>query len=151
MKNKRGQFYLLASIIIITLIAGIFAVTNYSRKSEGTKVYNLAEELKIESGKFLDRSAVTGSYDWNSFTSNFSSYVGNSIEIVYIVGKLEGYEVYKYDDSGNKNMSLSSSLNGEVLTVNVEGINYDFKLKEGQNFYFIMYQYIGKEKYVARN
>ena len=52
--NKRGQFYLVAAMVIIVLIVGFAAVQNYTKKSRTIKLIDLKEELGIESGKVLD-------------------------------------------------------------------------------------------------
>src|SRR3989344_2333891 len=146
-KNRRGQFFLLVSMIIITLIVGLFLVSNYSKSNTiYPRVYDLRDELEIESGKVLDRGAITGNYNWSSFTSNFSSYVGNEIEIIYIVGKTGSIEVYYYNDSGQKPNQAYTP--GDPIKVNVNGADYYFKLKNGENFYFIISQQIGNEIHV---
>jgi hypothetical protein len=38
-----------------------------------------------------------------------------------------------------------------VVVVRIEGIDYQFKLKAGENFYFIIWQEIGGEKHVVTN
>ncbi len=47
LRNKRGQFYLIADIIIIAAIIGYAAVSKYLGKTESVKLYNLGEELGI--------------------------------------------------------------------------------------------------------
>ncbi len=151
--NKRGQFYLIAAVVIISLIISLVLVTNYSQKTENVRVYDLAEELKIESGKTLDLGAITGTYRWNELTQNYSSYAGNDIRIVFIVGNSSIQDVFKYDN-GVKNTTIPRIFvpgNPGNLTITVDGTNYIFKIRAGQNFYFIMSQNIGEERYVATN
>ena len=53
--NKRGQFYLLAAIIIIAVIFGIMSTTNYvSVKQASPKLYNIACELSREIEEVYD-------------------------------------------------------------------------------------------------
>ena len=54
MRQKRGQFYLIAALVIIAVIIGYAGISNYLEKKESIKLYNLGEELGIESENVLD-------------------------------------------------------------------------------------------------
>ena len=151
MKNKRGQFYLIASLAIIALVAGFFLIGNSSKAQENPRVKDVAEELEIEGGKILDRGAVSGNYNWDEFAGNFSEYSGD-VDIVYIVGTRSSHEVFKYDNDV-KNASITNSFDSlsNVASVIYDGADYDFQMRMGENFYYIVSQHIGEEKYVARN
>ncbi|MBU0958961.1 MAG: hypothetical protein KKB31_03370 [Nanoarchaeota archaeon] len=149
--NKKGQFYMLAAIVIISLFLGFIAIQNYSKTTKSTRVYDLKKELEIESGKFLDDGAKYGVYDWQSFTGNFSKHAGRDINIIYAVGIMGSLDVFRYDEDGVKIKDLIYSDNvGEVI-ITWEDVNYAFKTAEGQNFYFIIAQYINEERYIATN
>ena len=148
--DKSGQFYLLAAIVIIVLIAGFVVINNYSKIKDNPKIYELAEELEIESSKFMDYSAFGGTYEWDIFSKNFSTYVGKDVEITYIVGNKSNYYAFYYDEEGNKQNAIFS-FSDLVLTVTLNSIDYHFNFKEGENFYFIMYQNISGEYYVKTN
>ena len=45
----------------------------------------------------------------------------------------------------------SSELTGNKIIVTIEEIEYTFKLKLGENFYFVIFQEIGGEQYVITN
>ena len=51
MRGKEGQFYLAAAIVIIVLIVSFAGITNYIKRSEPVRIYDLKDELGIESGK----------------------------------------------------------------------------------------------------
>jgi len=147
--NKRGQFYLIAAIAIIALIIGLVLIGNSSSSQKSNRVDVVASELSIESAKFFDRAAISSNYNWNEFTANFSDYESD-VNIVYITGTLSSYEVYKYDN-GVKNTTITNSLNSGILTITYDGSDYNFKMREGQNFYYILTQYVSGAKYVKRN
>ncbi len=149
--NKKGQIYLLAAIIIIALVIGLLAVTNYSKKNKNSIVYELAEELKIESSKVLDNGAVTGNYKWDEFTKNFSDYAGKNINIIYIVGNSSTINAFKYDETGEKRVVPSIYINEQIIINAGAGLSRKFNIREGENFYFIIYQDIEGERYVATN
>ncbi len=162
--NKRGQIYLIAAMAIIALMAGLILITNTSKKIINTRVEKLAEELGVESGKILNQGAYTGVYSWNSFTRNFSSYVREDVEIIYIVGNRTtppiGPDVINMDtftyDNGNK-ITIPSSITSYgspvkyVINVQKYDTNYTFEIRKGENFYFIISQEINGEIYVATN
>lgn len=149
-RGKRGQFYLIATIVIIGLIIGVFVLSNYSQGKSQSRVYELGNELKRESGKFLDYGATTGDYRWPSFTANFSNYAGKDINIIFLAGTLSSYEVYWYNNTIKQSFP-SSLIGSDVIRIKVDEIDYDFKMRKGQNFYFVMYQYTEGEKYVITN
>ena len=49
MMNKEGQFYLLIAIIIATAIIAFASITNYIDNKSPAKLYDLKEDLEIES------------------------------------------------------------------------------------------------------
>jgi len=153
--DKRGQFYMIAAVILIGMMIGFIATTNYSRKTEATKVYDIKNELEIESSKELDRGALSGTYNFNEFTQNFSSHYGSGVDIIYIVadvssGSLGDIEVYRYIDDAKLNYTNHEEIS-TIVNVSWDDSNYYYQLREGKNFYFLVSQYIGGEKYIARN
>src|SRR3989338_6227569 len=59
--NKSGQVYIIAAIIVIGLILGYVTVTNVLRKSDtNVRVYDMRDELNIESGEVLDYGTYSG-------------------------------------------------------------------------------------------
>ena len=149
--DKGGQFYMLAAIVIIALFLGFIAIQNYSKTTKSTRVYDLKKELEIESGKFLDDGAKYGVYDWQGFTGNFSKHAGRDINIGYIVGIMGNLDVFRYDENGAKIKDIIYSETFGSVTVTWDDVDYTFKTTEGQNFYFIIAQYINEEKYIATN
>lgn len=153
--SKKGQMYLIAAIVIITLLVGFLVISNYSSKKEDVKIYQLAEELKIESGKVVDYGVLNDRTKIKEFTKNFTDYAGKDIDIIYIVGVYEGLggdlEVFRYNQTGDKESYLYNIDASKVLTINLNDINYTYQLNDGENFYFLMSQEVDGERYVARN
>ena len=52
--NKSGQFYLIAAIVIISVIIGFTSVANYSKKKSSEGMNELRDELQIETAKILE-------------------------------------------------------------------------------------------------
>ena len=171
-KRKRGQFYLIAAVIIIALISGLAVVTNYSIKKTGYDMDYAGRELSIESEKVLDYGLLN-SLNLKSLMENFTKTYSNysdADEIYFIFGNLNEVTVagYKKLDSGsilvdvgngNRTITLSkgvyNSLNFSVANGSIEvtagGIEYNFTLYNGENFFFILSKEVEEEKYIYTN
>jgi hypothetical protein len=180
-KNSRGQFYLLAAIVIIVIIAGFAAVSNYAQKKTSVKLYDVKDELGIESGKVLDYGTLKGDrIDTDGdgiadtdiiehFTDQYDKYAGEDKEIFFIFGNYEevvlityadispgtieivaGETKAEYDVPGREIIKevITPTESGEV-SIKIEENVYDFILKPGENFYFVISQTIGEEEIVV--
>ena len=174
MVNKRGQFYLIAAIIIIAIIIGFVAVSNYLEKDESTKVYDLGEELKIESAQVLDYGIYNELDEVDmaglltGFIEEYSKYgeinklyfiFGNTEKIVFLgYQELEGEVTVETDGiSDSLHLYGGTTLNetyispGDRVTVIINGVEYTFDLKPGENFYFILVITAEGEQHVVTN
>jgi len=83
MKNKKGQFFLIASLIIITVLLSF--VTYRSRIKIvpiREKVYDIGEELHLETAEVLDYGIYTGKKQdiddiFRNWVENFIAYKGD--------------------------------------------------------------------------
>ncbi|MBR9702309.1 hypothetical protein GOV13_05310 [Candidatus Pacearchaeota archaeon] len=144
--DKSGQFYLVGAIILIAFIIGFATISNYSKKMGGTKIIELGEELKVEGARVLDYNIINDEDKIEDFTITFSEYAGEDVEIYYIFGKESGLELY----NGTGFMSPLGSVDGKIQAT-IEGVGYDFDLKSGENFYFVILQEIEGEYYIVTN
>jgi len=153
-KNKKGQFYLIAAIIIITIILGFVAISNYSKKKSAIKIYDLGEELGIESENVLD----FGTYNeynetemetlLNDFIEIYATYIEEGIEIYFIFGNFEKITVIGYQELEDVPFMDVYTDPGKEVIVTINSVEYKFKLKPGENFYFIISQEIGEEEHI---
>lgn len=177
-KNKRGekgQFYLLAAIIIIMIIITFAAVSNYSKKKEITRLYDLGEELEIESMSVLDYGTYS-EFDETTmilllegFIEAYADY-GDLERIYFIFGNTENITVMGYQelitgeiqvDVGEEisvlqitkghTASEEYSIRGNKVKIIIEGDEYEFKLEPGENFYFVIYADVEGETHVVTN
>jgi hypothetical protein len=146
-RGCKGQFYLMATIIIIGILIGILTISNYSIKKERSSVYDLSEELKIEGEKVIDYETTTSESVFDDFAERYSDYAGNNIDIYFIYGELGSMEVFKYEQDERDDYSYG--MDGNNLTISLEGVDYSFELKEGRNFHFIMLEKAEEEEYVV--
>ena len=147
--NKRGQFYLIAAMLIIVLILGIGGVMNFIREKDEPRVDDIKNELQIESAKLLEYKALNGGGTSlvEDFIETYSEYVGAGVDIYYIIGTSSSIEAYKYSNGVGETVSVSESEGNAIISV--EGTSYSFKMSPGDNFYFVIYQENGDEKYIA--
>jgi len=155
-RDKTGQFYLVAAIIIIIIIFGIFTVRNYARtEKDKTVVYDLEKEFGIESGKIEDFTLYSGQESSQYIDSWIESYVntrGKSLDD-FIVAYGNGtsmtlFNYTKYDSGsvslGGNTLEMSShkiersGVDRDVLNVRLNNITYTFNLEPGKNFIFII-------------
>lgn len=57
MKNKRGQFFLIAAIVIVVISVSVLTISNYTQTGQITHIEDLGEEIDIESSFVLDYGA----------------------------------------------------------------------------------------------
>ncbi len=177
--NKRGQFFLIATIVIAGLIVGL-SLIQISTKApkEETAIYDLSREIGFESNKVIDYgvfNSVSQAQLSNNLTSLLDYYAAISpeTEVMVIYGNensLQGvYYTEKADSTGlstgtgssmkvldisstSQNITKYISVYGERIKVDInENISYEFDLKSGENFYIVLEKKKGEEKIVATN
>ena len=95
MVNKRGQFYLMAALIIILLIIGFATISNYSKTKSYSKTYDLGEELEIESAQVLNHGIYNeeiGTEQMEGLLEGFIeeySKIGSLDELYFVFGNAE--------------------------------------------------------------
>jgi len=169
-KNKTAQFYLIAALIIAVSVIVVVGVANYAgtkNKGDSVKLYEVSEELKLEGeqvvnyGIFTDTELETL---LNDFSTNYGEYVvgGQDFDAYFIYGNRDWLKAvaYKQVREGNIGLNIGGSQQifqiigrntapsqidkitqiGSNVIVNIAGTNYDFDIKEGQNFFFIVRQ-----------
>lgn len=147
MKSKRGQFYLIATMIIIAIIISFAAISNYSFKKSPSRFEEMAKELRIEGEKVLDYDKIHSTSQFEIFAKDYSEYAGNEIDIYFIVGN-SPVGAFRYD--GETRVNLNEYLDvGSSIVFTLDEVDYEFELEEGINFYFIIVQELEGEKYVV--
>ncbi|MCH8945488.1 MAG: hypothetical protein IIA85_01025 [Nanoarchaeota archaeon] len=170
--DKEGQFYLLATVIIIAMIGGFILISNFSQKRSDIGFNYLGEELNIESEKIIDYG-ISNNKDIKALLENFTetySIYSEAENLYFIFGNKEIITLagYKKSNSGSISINVGSGdqeliLNKgtynsielinpqENIKVTVNEITYDFSLKSGENFYFIISKELEGEIYIIRN
>ena len=170
--GKRGQFYLIAAIILATIIIGISVVVNYSKKQDSGNLENLKEELQIESENVLDYGAYNGFDDvqmktlLTDFSKNYINSKGKDKNLYFIFGDSVSLTVVSSQSSEETarinvgegivdliitQEGVSFSPSGNQISLIINDFTHNFKLEEGENFYFLISQEIGGGVYVTKN
>jgi len=130
MNNKRGQFYLIAAIIIIAIIVGFAAVTNFYKKGgvEEKKIYYLANELDVEGSYVIDYS-VYNSQDstalLRTFAEEYGKYAGENRNIYFVFGDKNKFIVATYDEYISGTIGFSGT--GTELNQDIHDKNFKTK------------------------
>ena len=175
--NKRGQFYLLAALIIIGVIAGLTTVYNQvSVLKEDFTVYDLSSELNFEgaqvlaSGVFNDRTD-TEILDNLEFLMNHYSLKNPSNELIGLYGNEETLYVIVYRnmptgsiriDLGTGSPQIINPTGGthgvietfdrpdeEIIILQIEDEDFVFNLRPGQTLFMIVEKERGEERFVS--
>jgi len=173
--HKRGQFFLIAALVIVLLILSVGTIYNSAKvQREDTKVSDLSNEIGYESAKVLDSGVYTSlnQEDINNHVAelagNYSSTYSDS-DFIIVYGNATDLEIYNYTSctslgevslgavstevcTGNETITDADryiSADGKKLTLLVGGIPYVFNLEKGQNFYIIVKRYSGGESFIS--
>ena len=167
MNNKRGQFYLIAAVILVAMILGLVTISNNAKKKDFTNIYDSEEELKIEAEAVLDYAIKNEPADIDgrleTFTRNYSNY-SEAENLYFVFGDETSVNIAAY----RKSTPATIFVDGNDLEIPVESytiledytpadnkitltineISHEFELKTGQNFYFIISHETEEEDYV---
>ncbi len=148
--NKRGQFYLIAAVAIIALIAGLGTVYNsVSSSGEDSQINFVFNEINYETAKIIDNAVYTNlpKSDLSLRLSNFLKVYADehpNLEIIFVYGSREDLNLNQviniYYPLENPRVLQTSvlSVSGDILTISPNSIdNYESKIKE-QNLYLIL-------------
>ena len=155
MQNKRGQFYLIAAIIIVAIILGFATTSNSLKKEEFAEMDDVAKELEIESQAVIDH-AVLNNLDvkvrLGLFAEAYAPY-SNAENLYFIFGDSDFVEVGAYqklysgsilvngvelDISQGAYTSKNYTSPSNPITLNINEFDHVFDLEDGTNFYFVI-------------
>tara|TARA_Y100000034_G_C6791393_1_gene354373 strand:- start:227 stop:829 length:603 start_codon:yes stop_codon:yes gene_type:complete len=179
LKNKKAQFYLVAAIIIVMILFGIASIKTYAIvREEPRKIKDISSELKEETSRIIDYGIYSDSdltVLLNSFDEEFSEYFLKKTEetnIVFIYGNAE--ELYSVQYSNQYTGAVFATIGGSSPTwdtsepiidrtdistevvndnvkINILDREFDFIIREGEVFYFLITQQRDDEIFIERN
>ena len=160
--DKSGQFYLIAAIILASIIIGITTLSNYSKRDSITKFNDLKEELQIEIVNVMDYGTYNKFNEaqmhvlLNDFTQGYIDSESRDKDLYFVFGNENNITVRGYQKS-DKIISVSSGVSstitqkagefigsidpsGNDIILYIGDNSYTFKLNRGENFYFVISQ-----------
>ena len=176
--DKKGQFFLIATVIIVGLIITVSTIYISTKTTkEDTTIYDLSKEINYESNQVLIHG-VQKSEDISGYLDNLTAYYAATspgTDILVVSGNEDKMSAMFYGEdptgivgvgtgtgvtSGEKLYTPTSSpLYASVdkqernirVWLNEQRSEYaDFELKPGENFYLILQKQRGDETLVAR-
>jgi len=145
--EKRGQAFLISSIVIIMVLVAFVTIANYSKKTTFSTFPYAAEEIQIESEKVMDYALLNNKFnEIEDFTKDVSDYIDKDTRIYFIEDSLGSLKFYNITDD----LTSDLFINGEIIAT-LDNTDYFFPKTEGKHFYFIMIKEIKGEKYVYTN
>lgn len=178
--NNKAQFYLVAAIIIVMILAGIASIKTYAFvRAEPRKIKDISSELSEETTRIIDYgiySSVNLLELLERFDTEFSEYFLKKTEqtnLVFIYGNSSKLYIVQYNDEytgavfatiggasptwstsetiiSRKEIAVSEYADG-ILTVHIFGKDFDFKIEEGEMFYFLITQEKDGEIFIEKN
>lgn len=173
--NKRGQIFLMAALIIAGILIGLVRISNQSTtRDEPEAFFDLSDEISFETKRVLDYGVINSELNISGLASqllsNYSELIGNN-DVAFVYGNPQDpngaiYAYYYqnvqvvgvtlYDgisvpitiQSGSQ-IQAEYSDTADTVTIRIEGIDYTFNLKPGQNFYFVLAKDEEGEKFVT--
>jgi len=171
-KSKRGQFYLIAAVILATVVIGIVTVSNYTNKVSNTRIYNIRDELKIEGAKVIDygtSNSLSDSQIKDTMQNFLTNYINSSSEendyflfgtqsSVRVIASQKEAENATFDDGSGETVltiipgkifSQDFTPTNTTVKIKINDFQYNFELNKGQNFYFVLSQKSDSGTYIV--
>lgn len=176
--NKKGQFFLIAAVIISVIIVSlgtVYIATKAVPKS-GKQVYDLSREIEFESNKLIDHgvfNALTQEQKTASLTDLMDYYAKANPDTDLIMiygdetGAISAALFYQERSSGSlaigqanipvttvqpidisNDIVQKSGENKILVNLNTE-TQIEFELEPGENFFIVLAKQIGDEKIVS--
>lgn len=160
--NKRGQFYMIAAIILAAIIFGIVAISNYLESGSTGRIYILRDELQLESSKVIEYGIYNDLSSQNirelqeDFVENYTNYrktenfyfiIGNPGDITVMAYQsqeedasviIDGSET-ELDITGKELFSQGFSPSSDTIEFRIDNTSQVFELNGGENFYFVIH------------
>jgi len=174
MDNRKAQFFLIAAVVIIVVVVSIVTISNYTEKQEVVRLYDLGQELGIESRNVLDYGTYSQLNEeqmkvlMENFIKNYVSYIEEDKNIYFVFGNKNKINVVGYQEIVQESVCVKIDAStictpyltvGETqefpatsgvishVTIRIVETDYQFELTEGENFYFVIWTTIGGEKH----
>ncbi len=103
--EKRGQFYLVAAVVIIAIVVGFATISNLLQKEQVNEVENIGEDLSLEMQKIYEAGLEQDldDSDINDMLENFTKVYANEtdldVDFYFVFGDENSLTVSAYRES----------------------------------------------------
>lgn len=170
--NKRGQVFLIAALIIVGLLISLSRIYNESNaRKEPEAFFDLAKEIGFETKRVLDYGVINNVSNVSDLASQligkYGELIGNE-DVAFVYGDSQNLSAYYYQTfdvvgavsifsnnyvtlriASGRNVEVTRSQIDNTATIRINGLDYTFNLKPGQNFYFVLIKQEDGEKFVT--
>jgi hypothetical protein len=156
MKNK-GQFFLIATFIVITLFLSLTLVYNSADSPVGDpNIDSIAHNLKFEGVQIIN-NGYYNNLNYQQITDNlkaFSNATSKSFKVYDIViltvsDDKSQRNAYQYANGNVIDISQNATLIGNVLTLDLNSLEFNFNVSKGYNFFVIVINEKQNERYIS--
>lgn len=173
--NKKGQFFLIAALVMIAIFIGLGAIYTSSRVSrEDLTTYDLSKEINFEASQVVNTGILSGLTSTQIIgkvksLSDVYSQANQESDFLLVYGNTTELNVFYYNNTETGQIGLSTgtdsyptlTLHARDVTVVTQNnqqslkvilpsnISYDFNITSGQTFYIIIKKERGDEQIVA--
>jgi len=165
---------LMAALIIIGVVFALVRISNEgSSKDEPEAFFDLGDEISFETKRVLDYGEISQNANVAALAEQLLNKYSENIamnDVAFIYGDTSinppFLSAYYYDPVTVRAVSIyqtsvpltipnggqiqvSHSLSTGKAIINIEGIDYSFDIKQGQNFYFVISREDEGEKFVT--
>jgi len=171
--NDRGQIFIIAAFITIGIVIGLTTVTNYAIVGDSKKqFFDLSDEIEFETKQVIDyglyKNHDTAQLVAN-FLSDYADYISKN-KVIFIYGNSTNISALSFQQQSVGGIDLNigggaptnisfneqsqsqaqvTSDTGGKVNVTIDSIAYNFDLREGQNFFFILIDENKGERFVS--
>ncbi len=167
--NKRGQFYLIAAVVVLVIFGGFILISNKVSYVQNPHIYSVKNEIRTEASAIIDygtNNAETSSQIEDKLVNLSEYYINETPEsnLYFLLGTVSGMIFIAYQ-TNQENVYLdgsqvtgispkstyrqdSISPTGNSIDIKVNETDYNFTIKEGENFYFVISSLAGGQNYV---
>ncbi len=180
MNDKRGQFYIVAAIIIVLAISGIMSLSTYAVAKPSPKtIYDLSSDLKKEGTRIVDYGIYSKENVkklMDDFTDKeFAPYFlqkTNNANVLFVYGNETELYGVRYDTVSTGTVSatignartdwnsvgvfanrtiINDDDGNNIVEIIMMGKTFEFEIKDNEMFYFVIIQEREGETYVEKN
>lgn len=161
----------MAALIIAGILISLVRISNQSNAREKPEAFfDLSDEISFETKRVLDYGVIN---DQNvaalasQLLNNYSEVIGNQ-DVAFVYGNSEGnISAYYYQTvdvvaatildgtfiqipiASGSQIEAQRDTVAQTATIRIDGVDYVFELKPGQNFYFVLAKEEDGEKFVT--